>query len=170
MGGPLFQIHEVLLGLVELHRKLLDVVEAERLHLSEADLKAIHTITAQKQSLIESIKRAETKRIQVTGEIAVLWQKPLRELSLPVIIAQLKLSDAEAAATLNASFVALSLLIQRISEQNTSNQAFIERSLLHIDQMKRNVLGEAKEGSDTYTQKGQKTSSQQGSRLLSKEA
>lgn len=170
MDKSLVSIYQSLQKLVGLHRQLLDTVRSERTALVDADLNAIHTITSTKQALIESVHQVESERLKLTGELAVLWKKHYRELTLPNIIIHIQGYDAKGAEQLRSVFNTLTVLIQRISEQNQDNRRLIEKSLEHVHQMKKNILGEATPHSNTYTQQGQRTSSPQGSRLLSKEA
>jgi hypothetical protein len=54
--------------------------------------------------------------------------------------------------------------------QNRQNQALVEKSLGHVNEMKRNVLGETTPMANTYTPNGQKSGPVAGARLISKEA
>src|SRR5690606_37128371 len=103
-------------------------------------------------------------------DMALDWKKPLKELTLPNLIIAIQGNDPKAAEAFRSAFNALTLLIQRISDQNNDNRLLVERSLEHVGRMKKNVLGEATPRSDTYTPNGQKSNPAPGSRLLSKEA
>ena len=170
MEKPLNQIYEILQQLTGLHRQLLETVRAERTHLVAADLNGIQMITAKKQELIESIRQAEALRVKLTGELATLWSKPIQELSLTNIIIEIQGRDQRGAEQFRSAHNTLTILIQRITEQNAAIRSLVERSLEHVLQMKKNVLGESKQGSETYTAAGQKTAAPALSRLYSGEA
>lgn len=164
------QIHEALQRLTGLHRQLMDTVRLEREALVAADLKGIEDATLAKQALIEAIRRSESDRIRFAGELALLWKKPLRELTLPVIVTQIQTSHPKLSEQLRSAYNALTILIKRITEQNQENLALVQSSLAHIHEMKKNVLGETTPKSNTYNPKGQKTMGAKGARLISKEA
>lgn len=170
MEKPVAQLHQILHKLTGLHRQLLDLVRQERETLVQANIQEIEGITFQKQALIEGIHQAESSRLKLLGELALLWRRPIRDLTLPQIIIEVQGRDPSAAEQLRTQYNALTHLIQRISEQNSDNRALIEKSLEHIHQMKRNVLGEASQKSSVYTPNAQKTVQAQGARLLSREA
>lgn len=163
-------IHAALQKLTGLHRQLMETVRMEREALVAADIRRIEEATVAKQALVEAIRQAESRRIGHVAELAVILRKPVRELTLPAIIIQVQGHDAKRAEQLRSAFNALTLLIKRIAEQNTSNQRLVEESLMHVQQMKGNVLGETTPKANTYTAKGQRSGAQPGARLFSKEA
>jgi hypothetical protein len=167
------EIQESLQQLIGLHRQLLDACRHEREALVQADLKAIEERTVAKQAIVEAIRAAETERLKRVSKLAMQTKKPVRELSLPLLIAHLQQGSPQArrgAELLQGSLSALTLLIERITEANASNRALVERSLEHVEEMKRNVLGEAVPKSNTYTQQGQRQAVTGGARLFNKEA
>lgn len=170
MERSISHIFESLQKLIGLHRQLLDVCRLEREALTQAELKQIQEATLSKQGLIESIRQAENERIQRVGELAMLWKKPVRDLSLPNLILEIQGKDPKGSEQLRSAFNALTILIQRITEQNNDNKVLVERSLAHVNDMKRNVLGEAVPKSSTYTSQGQRQPVTGGARLISKEA
>jgi flagellar biosynthesis/type III secretory pathway chaperone len=163
------EVYQILQKLTGLHRQMLDAVRLEREALVDVDLKAVQAVTASKQSLIEEIHRTEAARLKVTGELARFWKRPYRELTLPNIILKVQESDSKIAEQLRIVHTTLTILIQRISTQNTDNLAFVEKSLEHIHQMKKNIIEEGTPRSNTYTQRGQKVGVPSTSKLLSKE-
>ena len=170
MEKSLAELYRVLQKLTGLHRQLLEVVRAERVALVDADVKEIQNCTNNKQIIIETIHGLEASRLKLTGELAMAWKRPFRELTLPNIAVAIQHDDAKGAEQLRSYFNVLTILIARITEQNSSNLALIEKSLAHIHQMKTNILGEASATSSTYTPSGQKTSGRKTPRILSKEA
>lgn len=162
-------LYHSLQKLLGLHRQLLETIRLERQVLIQADLKAIQTLTCNKHALIESIHQAEQSRLNQVIEHAVLWKKNQQELTLSQIIIEIQGRDPTGANQLRSACNALSILIQRISDQNSENQSFISKSIEHLNQMKSNILGEGAPRSTTYNQNAQKTSRPQTHRLLSKE-
>jgi len=167
---PLSQIHEALQRLVGLHRQLLDTVRMEREALVQADAPRIQEATCAKQALIEAIRQAESERLKRTGELALLWKKPLRELTITNIVLAIQGVDPKSAEQFRSIQNTLVIMVQRISDQNRDNQTFVERSLEHVKNMKKNVLGESAPKTNTYTQQGQRSNPVAGARLISKEA
>jgi flagellar biosynthesis/type III secretory pathway chaperone len=167
---PLSGILEILHKLTGLHRQLLDCVRSEREALVQADTKAIESVTAQKQGLIETIRQTEIARLRAVNELATLWNKPARDLTLPNIVIAIQGRDPKGAEQLRSVFNALTILIQRITDSNKDNQALVERSLEHVRKMTRNVLGEAAPRAQTYDPSGQRANQPPGARLISKEA
>lgn len=170
MEQTLNQLNQILQKLTGLHRQLLETVRNEREILIQANLKAIERTTASKQSLIEEIYQVESERLKVIAELAVIWKRPYRDLTLPNIIIHLQGIDLKKAEQFRSTYHVLTVLIQRISDQNTDNKAFLEKSISHIHQMKKNILNEVTPKSNTYNHQGQKSQTIQSSRLISKEA
>lgn len=168
--GPIALIHACLQRLVGYHRQLLEVVRMEKDALIQADLKSIQESTCAKQVLIESIRLEEGQRLRYLGDLALEWKRPVRELTLAEIGITIQGLDPKGADQLRTAFNALTILIKRVSDQNNENKTLVERSLLHISEMKKNVLGEVTEKSGTYTHKGAKTTGSGASRLISREA
>ncbi|MEK6704683.1 MAG: flagellar protein FlgN [Candidatus Poribacteria bacterium] len=164
------KIHQIIQRQIGLHRQLLDAVRAEREALISADLKRIQDITTLKQSVLNKIQRVETERLQFLAELVVTFKKPLRELTLTNIIVIAQGEDIKAAEQLRSGYNALNVLIQRITEQNKDNKILVEKSLEHVFEMKKNVLGESVPKSELYTPRGQKIGGIGGARLISKEA
>jgi predicted phage tail protein len=164
------QIYSSLRELIGLHRQLLDACRTEREALVQADIEKIEEATQAKQAVVESIRKIEAQRIQHVSDLALLWKKPVRELSLPNLILAVQNQDQKLSEQFRSSFNTLTVLIQRITEQNDDNKALVERSLRNVNEMKRNVLGEAVPKSNTYTSHGQRAGVTGGARLISKEA
>jgi hypothetical protein len=169
MEKELTEIHRILENLVGLHRQLVEVVRSEREALVSADLKAIQERTYAKEALIEQIRAQESARVRQVSALAILWRKPLRELTLPKLIIEVQGKDLALAEQFRTLFNTLSLLVQRIEQLNQDNRALVQKSLDHIEDMKRNVLGEASPKSNTYNPQGQRAHNAGTSRLISKE-
>jgi flagellar biosynthesis/type III secretory pathway chaperone len=170
MENTLLQIYQNLQKLTGLHRQLMDIVRVERDSLIQADIKGIESAIVTKQKLIEDIYQTETARLKLTAELAVTWKRPYRELTLPNIIIAVQGIDPKGAEQLRSVFNTLTVLIQRITAQNQDNRSLVERSLGHVHNMKRNILGEATPRSSTYTPQGQKTNGPVTQRIISREA
>ena len=57
-----------------------------------------------------------------------------------------------------------------IDPRLAQNKLLVERSLAHVHEMKKNVLGESVPHTDTYNPRGQKAAAAAGARFVSKEA
>ncbi len=186
MEQPFVQIYQSLRQLEEYHSRLLKVVQTEHKNLVQADLKSIESITAVKQRLLEKIHQMESKRLKATAELALLLKKPLQSLTLSNLLHFIEMRESSdpgqsegrepgesthhvGAAAFKQCYDSLKLFIERINEQNTINKKLLEKSLEHIHQMKKNILVDASIQSNTYTAQGQKTTSLNSSRLISKE-
>ncbi len=170
MEKNLNKIQEVLHKLIGLHRQLMDTVRLEREALANADLKSVQEATYAKEALIQAIRTAENERLKQMAEIAVSWKRPLRDLTISNLIIEVQADQPKLADQLRSAYNALTILIQRVTEQNDENRKLVEESLDHIKNMKRNVLGESVPKSDTYSAQGQRVTTTGGSRLISKEA
>ncbi len=164
------KIYEVLQKLVGLHRQLYESCRAERDALVAADVKLIQEQTHAKELVIETIKQYEMQRIRASASLSLDWKIPLVELSLTRIIQELEPKQPKEAEKFRSALNALTVLIERSTKMNNSNREFLERSLEHVHEMKRNVLGEAAPQSDTYGSQGQKVPGNPGARFISQEA
>ncbi len=167
------QVHGSLQRLVGFHRQLLDTVRLEKDALITADVKAIQEITAHKQGLLELIRQEEIKRtyhVQLLLEVLARQGRPVAEVTLTHLIIAVQGDDLKRADALRSVQNALVILAKRISDQNLDNQKLTARSLEHIGQMKRNILGESGSRSGTYNQPGTRAPGPGGARLISKEA
>ena len=163
------QILDSLQKLTGLHRQLLETVRLERQALVEANLKLIQELTTSKQSILEVIRLTELARTKQIAELAVAWKKPFRDLTLSNVIIGIQGWDIKLSEQFRTALNTLTVLVQRVSDQNEDNRGLVEKSLEHIHAMKRNVLGEASPKANTYTSQGQRTHTNGHSRLISKE-
>lgn len=170
MEKTLESLYQVLQKLVGLHRQLLETVRLEKQAIIDADLAGIQEATLAKEKIIELVHAQESTRIQCIAELALELKKPAKEITLNKIILDIQGSHPKLSDMYRSSLNALSLLVSRIKEQSDYNLSLIQKSLTHIEKMKRNVLGESVPRSDTYGNKGQKVGHAQGARLVSKEA
>ncbi len=170
MEKSIASLYQVLHQLTGQHRQLLETVRVEKDALLRADLSSVQTATVAKQKLLEGVQQNESVRQKITAELAMAWKIPYRDLNLPRVVIEIQGRDPKAAEQLRSIYNALTILIQRISTQNSENRIFIENSLQHIHQMKKNILGESNPNTGTYTQTGQKLNAPSSPRLISKEA
>lgn len=169
MENSLTQMMAFLQRLVGLHRQLLELVRAEREALAQADLKSLEKATELKLGVIEGIRQTESERLTKIGVWAVQLKKHPNDFTLQNLILSVEPTDPKIAGQLRTLYQTLSLLIQRIRDQNRDAQALIEKSLFHINEMKSNALKESSPASSTYTSQGQKiggTGSARESRLI----
>ncbi len=170
MSTQVENILPILQKLIGLHRQLHEVCRSERDALVAADVKQVQEFTHAKELVIETIRQEEAKRIRLTAELALELKRPMSELTLSNLIMEIEPTQPKVAEQLRSAMNALIILIERAQKLNQSNLEFIERSLGHVHNMKKNVLGEAVPRSDTYGAQGQKLPHTSGARLISKEA
>ncbi len=154
--------------LLSLHRQLLDSLRAEREALLEVDVRKIHEITLEKQGVLQQILAAEQARLSTSRLVAVQLNAPA-DASLGQIILQSQSVSLKTSEQLRSVQQALAHLIGRIQEQNGSNRQLVESSLEHVNQMKRNVIGESMPRSETYSPTGHRQNAPAQSRLISTE-
>jgi flagellar biosynthesis/type III secretory pathway chaperone len=159
---PIHDIHQSLQRLIGLHRQLLEIVRLEREALSGADLQGVGDATRAKEVTIAAISVEETTRLKHVSALAFAWKRKISELTLSEIIMVLHDRDTQAAEQLRTALSALTLLIQRIREQNTYNREVIEQSLRHVNVMKGNIIGERTPRSETYNPQGRRATSRAG--------
>jgi flagellar biosynthesis/type III secretory pathway chaperone len=164
------KLQQILQKMTGLHRQLWDTVRAERDALVLADNKALHDAVLAKEALIEAIRQQEYERVQQLEVLSIAWNRRPQDLTLSEIAIQLQGRDPKRAEQLRSTYNALTILIERVTEQNADNGVLAARSLEHIENMKKNVLGEGAPHSGTYTQEGQRAGASSGARLISKEA
>ncbi len=164
------RIYQSLQKLIGLHRQLLETVRMEHEALAHAQLKEIQEAVCAKEALIAAIRQKESERVKCIAELALYLKRPARDLTLPEIIIAIQGTQRAKAEQFRSAFNALTILVQRIREQNDENRGLVERSLDHVQNMKKNVLGESVPRSDVYTNQGQKTGGLSGARLISREA
>jgi predicted RNA-binding protein len=170
MEKLLLELYQNLYHLIGLHRKLLDAVKIERQALRDAEVNSIQEVTYHKEALITSIVQKEKGRQQIVSLIAMRLKRSIAELNLTEVILETQRTDQKMAEMLRSAQATLNLLAKRIQEQNDSNRNLIQESLLHVNQMKTNALGQAAPMSNTYNARGQKTAPGKEARLLSEEA
>jgi flagellar biosynthesis/type III secretory pathway chaperone len=163
-------VHRILQKLIGLHRQMLDAVRTERSALAGADVRTLQESVHAKEALVESIRQLESERLRVMTDLALALRVPLKDLTLSRLAIEVQGGDLKAADQLRSARNALVQLAERIREQNEYNRGWVEQSLAHVNQMKRNVLGESKPASDTYTARGARQGGAGQSKLISKEA
>lgn len=167
--NPVSQIYELLQKLVGSHRQLMEIVRAERNALLEANRRGIEEATHAKQAQIEAIRSLEGERLRRIRELAMMWRRDPAGLTLSEIAIAVQGRDLKFADQLRSAQNALTILLQRITEENRRNQVLVAKSMEHVENMKRNVLGEATPKATTYGPQGQRPGPLPGARLISKE-
>ena len=163
-------LYACLQRMIGLHRQLYETCKLEREAFIAADVKLITEQTHAKELIIETIKQTESERIRISLFLSVEWTVPVKDLTLNFIIREIEPKESATAERFRSALTALTVLIERAKKINESNREFVERSLEHVNEMKRNVLGEATPATDTYGNQGQKLAQTGGARLLSTEA
>ena len=152
------------------HRNLLECCREEKTALAEANLKDIQSKTQTKEFLIENIRGLDKARAETAGDIIYSLSGNEKPLSLSQIILQVEPDFLEESLKLRSQMTTLIHLVGSIQKINDQNRDFLKQSVTHIEEMKKNVLGEASPKTETYGNKGSVQSGKnQNSRLISKE-
>jgi flagellar biosynthesis/type III secretory pathway chaperone len=163
-------LYACLQKMVGLHRQLYETCKLEREAFVSADVKLITEQTHAKELIIETIRQSESERIRISTFIAADWKVKLSDLTLSFIIREVEPRDSGTSEKFRSTLTALTVLIERAKKLNESNRELVEKSLEHVNAMKKNVLGEALPATETYGNLGQKLPNTGGARLLSTEA
>ena len=172
MSHPVRKLYENLYAQVGHYRQLVETLRLEHAALVDANYRGVQEAVAQKESLIVAIQRAEGERLNVTAELAVDWNVAYESLSLTQIIHLQQAperGDPKLADQLQSVLNTLRVLVKKVAQQNQDNSALVQASMQHIEVMKRNVLGEPIQKSETYTPQGMKKPGQPTSRFLTQE-
>jgi flagellar biosynthesis/type III secretory pathway chaperone len=166
----ILELIQVLDQLIGHHRSLLECCRDEKTALAEANLKGIQEKTLAKEFLIETIRNLDRKRVEFCGEISYFLSEKNAEISLSKIILHAENAFPEESLKLRSQMNALIHLVTSIQKMNDQNREFLKVSVGHIEEMKKNVLGEAAPKSDVYGNKATvQNGKSQNSRLISKE-
>ena len=154
----LFSIVDQVLQQEEL---LIRCLEAEKDALLLADIPLIQECSGTKQKIIDRLSQLESRRQALIGT------RKMRELVEEDSAVLDRLSREE----LRAKWEALRQKVALAVEKNEANQKLLASSIKHIENMKKNVLGETIPKSNTYSSSGNKVagSNQSGARRISKE-
>ncbi len=170
MEKKLESLIQILNRILGSHRQLLETVRREREVLISMEMPRIQAMTHFKEGLVVEVQQMEAERIQVLADLSVDLRKPANELTLQQVILRVEPEHPQLASRLRTALNSLSLLIQRIQEQNQSNEALIQQTLNHLRQMNQNVRGEATAKSSLYTPKAQRSSGGVPPQFISQEA
>ncbi len=170
MKKTIDRFYEILESLVGFHRQLLDLVRIEKEALIQAELKKVQELTAAKEVILGSIQQAELDRQKMVAEFSVIYKIPKKDLTLSQLIIQVQGDYPKEAEQYRSAMSAMTILIQRITEQSKESSALIEKSLEHLSNMKANVLREQGHKNEVYSKSGNKVQPSRESRLLSREA
>lgn len=171
MDGELEKLYHTLQKLIGLHRQMLELVRQERQAIENADLHELRQAVLGKEMVVHSVRQLELERVRSVAAIAVALKISIEGFSLSNFIIQIQSKAPSVSEKFRSAQNALTILIERISVQNQENKGLVERSLEHVNDMKKNILGEAVPRASTYNPKGQKAGGSSPSpRLISKEA
>lgn len=163
MEESLNELYAYLKKCVGLQRQLLECVRSEHEYLIEVDIDKIQEMTYHKEALLDSIRTAERQRMKAVGELAVYWKRKADELNLSEIIIAVQGFNLEQSNSFRSVQNTISLLMNRVKQQNVINQELVSQSIQHIQSMKTNVLGVRGEKQKTYNSKGKSSEISPGS-------
>jgi hypothetical protein len=166
------KVIQIMNQLVGCYRQLLEVVRLERDALANADRKSLQEQTLAKEGLIELARATEQNRYEACKLLLMSNRKKAAltdEPTLTQIIHQVQGTNLTLAEQLRSVQQTLQFLVKRVGEQNGYNQRLVQKSVEHVERMKRNILGEATPTANTYSQRGQRNSQSATPRFVSKE-
>lgn len=137
----------VLQALIGQYRQLNEICRRERDALVQAELDKIQLCAHEKSLVIEQIRQTEWER-------RTLLSQEQFPATLQEWVLLLQPVNREVSLQLQSALSTLLVLVDSASKINRENQDFINRSLIHIEQMKKNVLGEASPQQQSYNKKG----------------
>ena len=169
MEKQLERLKNELVCLVELNQQLLKAVQDEKNHLIQANLQLIQRSIEIKQELTEKVKYTESRRLKTVSELAVIFQVEPQELTLARIIMILETRGAHLVEDYKSLYEKLRALIDEIRLQDLNNGELIKKSLEHIHEMKRNILGESNQKAVVYNAQGQRSLVNPNHRMICQE-
>ena len=114
------------------YQELLPIVENKTQVIIKNDLTALQEITAKEQLTIELVTSLEHKRDEVIVNMGVVLSRNPKTLTLKKLIGLLEKQPKEQ-KELSELHDSLTVLLKRLSELNSRNQALIEQSLEMIE-------------------------------------
>lgn len=158
-----FQVTDIWKKHCELHSKLFDATCDEYALLLDSKIEELEEKVAQKNELIETIKRNDDERSRLLGEIQGSYKDKKIENVKDLITL---FSDFEAEKQSKHLFRFNELLIDiitKIQDQNKKNQLFINKAINSLREIREQATG--KKSVSTYNAKGIRTN-----RLLERQA
>jgi len=168
MKEKLEDLYQSLYRHVGHHKQLLELVRLEGEILVGADVLKIQDVLNSKTVLLNSIALEEKRRQGISELLKGHFKKPSEQITLQEVIHELDGLDPENATRFRALLNTLTILVERITEQNRKNGDLIEVALKHVSKMRENIIGQ-ENTSSTYTAKGKQRSGGAGRNLVSKE-
>jgi flagellar biosynthesis/type III secretory pathway chaperone len=162
------ELQKTLNEILGAHRDLLDIVRTEKSALVAMDAEGTETCLINKEQAIAKLRNLEKKRILICEKLYANLQLPEADHRLSQIAVAIQAVMPERAEKLRSIQNALKILIDRIKSQNTQNMKLVEASLEHLQNMKKNVMGESNPMTRTYNRSKQ-TQHKGEPRMLSKE-
>ncbi len=173
MDTNFLELYRTLQDLVGVYRQLLEVIRTEHDALLEMDRKRLIEATFSKEALIFSAQKAEAKRLTLALAFANTLGIRVEDKgpTLAKIIVALQGTDLKAADQLRSLFTTLTVLLQRIDDQNKQNRKLVDQGLLHLNRMRDQLIGSPKTQGKTYSSAGKTVAQADPSaRIVSKEA
>jgi len=155
------QLFSIIDQILQQEELLIRCLEAEKNALLLADIPLIQECSGTKQAIIDRLSGLESRRQALIGQLKM---RDLVETDTGHL-------DGDAREELRERWESLRGRVALAVEKNEANQKLLSSSIKHIENMKKNVLGETVPKSNTYSATGGKVagSNQSGARRISKE-
>lgn len=163
MNSSTNSLIELIQEMIGVSRNLIDSCREERDALINADIQALQEASQSKNFLIGSLRQLELKRQQ-------MFSIHNSKVKLDEFVLNLENSDLASANQLRKLKTTFKTLHEKVISMNQENQELILKSLGHLENMKKNVIGEAAPQSSTYGQSGSVSNPSPNPRWISTEA
>jgi flagellar biosynthesis/type III secretory pathway chaperone len=148
-----FRVTDIWKRLCEEHYTLFNLTCDEYVCLLDSDIENLEAKVAEKEEVIKTIGRLENLRQEVIKELNAALPQGQSLDSVRALLALMIAHPAEAQGRHLDKFNALLIdLIEKIQQQNKRNQAFINKALRSLKDIREEVTGEKSYA--TYTAKG----------------
>lgn len=165
------QLIDVLDRMLKTYRALTEEVRLESEAIRSSDTQRLEAAVLQKEALLRDAYQLENHRLQIISAIAFELRLKPTETTLESLILHFEPTETVRAKRLRSLKTALRFMIDRARSLNQENEGIVLGTLSHIEQMKRNILGESEPTAASYGQKGQRTYGRpEGPRLVAEEA
>ena len=167
MENVLVLFEKSLERLSDYHKKLFDILKFERKAMVDLDLEKINVFTYSKEALAADIQKENKKRKEILVLISKKINKDPQIINHNDIISIFENSKQN---EIKGKIFSLTSLIEKTNLQNKANQEFIKHSMIHIENLKKGLLGINKVKNEIYESRGKVENKETGEsgRLISK--
>lgn len=135
------------------HTKLYELTCEEYLHLLSSDMEKLEETIDLKQEVIEQIYQLEDIRQQLMKDVEVLHDNTIQISTVSDLLLQMQATtDSDASSQLDKFNKLLLDIVEKIQDQNKTNQLFLNKAILSLQELKDSFKGT--KSYKTYNYKG----------------